>query len=106
MISKHTHALTARGCALPRQFLVVAADDGLGQPIAVVHTAPGLNVALVEAQPLSGAPEHGGYLLAGCGDCEVTGRMEPIDGRMAVVVTHAAKCERIAGMVQRAGVSR
>jgi hypothetical protein len=105
LISKHTSALTARGHALPRQFLLVKASDGFEQPIALVHSAPGLDVALVEAQPLSGAPARGGYLLAGCGGCEVTGHMEPIDDRMAVVVTHEAKCERIAGMVQRAGVA-
>jgi hypothetical protein len=99
-------ALTAPGHALPRQFLVVAAGDGRGKPIAVVHSAPGLDVALVEARPLSGAPERGGYLLAGCGGCEVAAHLEPFDGCMAVVVTHEPGCERLAGMLARAGVAR
>jgi hypothetical protein len=89
----------------PRQLLLVKADDGFGQPITVIHSAPGLDVALAEARPLMGAPERGGYLLAGCG-CEVTACLEPLDGCMAVVLMHKNGCDRLAGIVQRAGVAR
>lgn len=103
MTSKHTEALTARGHALPRQFLLVEAGDGLGQPIAVVHSAPGLDVALVETRPLMGAPARGGYLLPGCTGCEVTAHLEPLDGCMAAVLMHENGCDRLAGMLARAG---
>jgi hypothetical protein len=90
----------------PRQLLLVKADDGFGQPIAVVHSAPGLDVALVEARRLSGAPEHGGYLVEGCGACEINPQLEPPDGCMAAVVMHENGCDRLAGMLARAGVAR
>jgi hypothetical protein len=103
---KHTEALTARGHALPRQFLLVEAGDRLGQPIAVVHSAPDLGVALVEARRLSGAPEHGGYLVEGCIACEITPHLEPLDGCTATVLIHESGCTRLAGMLAQAGVAR
>lgn len=93
-----------RSCICAAAQLLVLARDARG-PLAVAHTAAGLDVALIEPV-LPAAPPGGGHLVDACRSCAVTAHLEPIDGATALVLVHEASCARLARLLAGAGEPR
>jgi hypothetical protein len=80
---------------------VLVKDEDCDGPLAVVHSSPGLDVALRELAKT--CPPRGGHLVTTCRECEVDHHLEQMDSWTALVFTHEPGCAELGRLLRKAG---